>query len=274
MNLPCCTFHCLLQNMPTCSCSWKHTHTDYGEDVHLHTHTLTHAVTLTPVVDAVIVVVVLVVVLKSRGAAGTKLCQSAAGGTQLRAEVGHFLAGRLDGPINPVCQLFVVFHHFKDFPLRTKSTQSSMVSSGVLVWAKLRLFPRPSTSLLSSSVPLLSQFASHIKKRRRRRKRSKRRLCSLLVSNLLLHEEEEEEEGADLCEPTTTLCLHEGKSRSRSRVLEERQRQMERRRARESEGKDRGGRAAAQQAEREEWVLLPRRMCCEQLLSETQHTLR
>lgn len=77
-------------------------------------------------------VVVLVVVLQGRGAAGTQLCQSAAGGRELGAEVGHFLTGRLDGPIDPLCQLFVVFHHFKDFPLRTKSTQSSMMSSGAL----------------------------------------------------------------------------------------------------------------------------------------------
>lgn len=89
-----------------------------------------HALTLTPVVQAVIVVVVLPMVLQGRGAAGTQLCQSAAGGGELGAEVGHFLTGGLDGPIDPLCQLFVVFHHFKNFPLRTKSTQSSMVSSG------------------------------------------------------------------------------------------------------------------------------------------------
>lgn len=77
-------------------------------------------------------VVVLSVVLQGRGAAGTQFCQSAAGGRELRAEVGHFLTCRLDGPIDPLCQMFVVFHHFKDFPLRTKSTQSSMMSSGVL----------------------------------------------------------------------------------------------------------------------------------------------
>lgn len=70
------------------------------------------------------------VVLQAGGAAGAQLGQSAAGGGELGAEVGHFLAGRLDGPIDPVCQVFVVFHHFKDFPLRTKPTQSSMMSSG------------------------------------------------------------------------------------------------------------------------------------------------
>lgn len=92
--------------------------------------------TLTLVVEAVILVVVLVVVvvvvvvLQGGGAAGTQLGQSAAGGRELGAEVGHFLTGRLDGPIDPVCQVFVVFHHFKDFPLRTKPTQSSMMSSG------------------------------------------------------------------------------------------------------------------------------------------------
>lgn len=89
--------------------------------------------TLTLAVEAVILVVVLVmvVVLQDGGAAGTQLGQSAAGGRELGAEVGHFLTGRLDGPIDPVCQVFVVFHHFKDFPLRTKPTQSSMMSSGV-----------------------------------------------------------------------------------------------------------------------------------------------
>lgn len=77
-------------------------------------------------------VVELVVVLYGRGAAGSQLCQSAAGGGQLRSEVRHFLSGGLDGPINPLSQLFVVFHHFKDFPLRSKSTQSSMVSGGTV----------------------------------------------------------------------------------------------------------------------------------------------
>lgn len=86
--------------------------------------------TLTLVVQAVIVVVLLVVVLHGGRAAGAQLCQSAAGGGQLGAEVGHFLAGRLDGPIDPPGQLLVVFHHFKDFPLRTKSTENSMVSGG------------------------------------------------------------------------------------------------------------------------------------------------
>lgn len=104
--------------------------------VHIHSHTPTHihthTVTLTSVVEAVTMVVVLSVVLQGRGAAGTQFCQSAAGGRELRAEVGHFLTCRLDGPIDPLCQMFVVFHHFKDFPLRTKSTQSSMMSSGVL----------------------------------------------------------------------------------------------------------------------------------------------
>lgn len=72
--------------------------------------------------EAVILVVVLVVVLQGRGAAGAQLGQTAAGGGELGAEVGHFLTGTLDGPINPVCQVLVVFHHFKDFPLRTKPT--------------------------------------------------------------------------------------------------------------------------------------------------------
>lgn len=94
-------------------------------------HTHTRAVTLTPVVEAAILVVVLVVVFQGRGAAGAQLGQSAAGGGELGAEVGHLLTGRLDGPIDPVCQVLVVFHHFKDFALRTKPTQSSMMSSGV-----------------------------------------------------------------------------------------------------------------------------------------------
>lgn len=114
---------------------------------HTQRHEITcecaHIQALTPVVKAVIVVVVLVVVLQARGAAGTQLCQSTAGGGELGAQVGHFLAGRLDGPINPLCQLFVVFHHFKDFPLRTKSTQSSMVSREALQEVKLRPFPPP-----------------------------------------------------------------------------------------------------------------------------------
>lgn len=108
------------------------THTHWGLSAHTLIHTHAQAVSLTPVVEAVIVVVVLVVVLQGRGAAGSQLCQSAAGGRELRAEVGHFLTGGLDGPINPLCQMFVVFHHFKDFPLRTKSIQSSMMSSGAL----------------------------------------------------------------------------------------------------------------------------------------------
>lgn len=70
-------------------------------------------------------------VLQGRRAAGAQLGQSAAGGGELGAEVGHFLAGGLDGPIDPVSQVLVVFHHFEDFPLRTKPTQSSMMSSGV-----------------------------------------------------------------------------------------------------------------------------------------------
>lgn len=100
--------------------------------IHAHARIHAHTLSLTPVVEAVIVVVVLVVVLQGRGAAGAQFCQSAAGGRKLRAEVGHFLTGGLDGPINPLCQMFVVFHHFKDFPLRTKSIQSSMMSSGAL----------------------------------------------------------------------------------------------------------------------------------------------
>lgn len=103
------------------------------------------AVTLTSIVERAIVVVEMVVVLQGRGAAGTQLCQSAAGGRELRAEVDHFLTGRLDGPINPLCQLFVVFHHFKDFPLRTKSTQSSMLSRGAFQEVKLTPFLSPPT---------------------------------------------------------------------------------------------------------------------------------
>lgn len=115
-------------------------------------------------------VVELVVVLQGRGAAGPELCQSAAGGRELRAEVGHFLTGRLDGPINPLCQLFVVFHHFKDFPLRTKSTQSSMVSSGASERMKLRLFPPPFNPLFffsscSTCVSSLTVWFGHIRKK-------------------------------------------------------------------------------------------------------------
>lgn len=130
------------------------------------------AVTLTPIVEAVIVVVVLVVVLQGRGAAGAQLCQSAAGGRELGAEVGHFLTGRLDGPINALCQMFVVLHHFKDFPLRTESTQSSMMSSGALERVKQRpffsssppcplLFPLFSSSS-STCAPSLTVYFAHI----------------------------------------------------------------------------------------------------------------
>lgn len=121
--------------------------------------------TLTLVVEAVVLVVVpVVVVLQGGGAAGTQLGQSAAGGRELGAEVGHLLTGRLDGPIDPVCQVFVVFHHFKDFPLRTKPTQSSMMSSG----GEARTVPSSSVVVvvffLSSPhpppVPLLPQFTS------------------------------------------------------------------------------------------------------------------
>lgn len=117
-------------------------------------------------------VVVLVVVLQGRGAAGAQLCQSAAGGRQLGAEVGHFLTGRLDGPIDALCQMFVVLHHFKDFPLRTESTQSSMMSSGALERVKQRpffflLLPVLSYSLLFSSssstcAPSLTVYFAHI----------------------------------------------------------------------------------------------------------------
>lgn len=115
--------------------------------------------TLTPVVEAVILVVVLVVVHQAGGAAGAQLGQSAAGGGELGAEVGHFLAGRLDGPIDPVCQVFVVFHHFKDFPLRTKPTQSSMMSSGVK--PELSLLPLFLSSPHPPPVLRPPQFTSH-----------------------------------------------------------------------------------------------------------------
>lgn len=105
-------------------------------------------------------VVVLMVVLQGRGAAGAQLCQSAAGGRQLGAEVGHFLTGRLDGPINALCQMFVVLHHFKDFPLRTKSTQSSMMSSGALERVKRRSFFFFSS--LSSLIPPLLLLLIHL----------------------------------------------------------------------------------------------------------------
>ena len=147
----------------------------FSSQSHMFMFSLSHTlmstctcVTLTTVMEAVIVVVVLVVVLQSRGAAGTQLCQSAAGGRELGAEVGHFLTSRLDGPINPLCQVFVVFHHFKDFPLRTKSTQSSMVSSGALDRVKPRPLSPPVIPL-SCRPPLppppvlpLSQFTLHI----------------------------------------------------------------------------------------------------------------
>lgn len=71
---------------------------------------------------------VLLVVLQAGRVARPQLGQSAAGRRELGAQVGHLLAGRLDGPIDPLSQLLVVFHHFQDFALRSKSTKSCMVS--------------------------------------------------------------------------------------------------------------------------------------------------
>jgi len=148
--------HCWFQNSHTCSCSHSHTQRQGTGCECTHPRIHVCAVTLTPIVEAVIVVVVLMVVLQGRGAAGSQLCQSATGGREFRAEVGHFLTGRLDSPINSLCQLFVVFHHFKDFPLRTKSTQSSMVSRGALQGGKQTPFPPPPPPL----IPLL--FLLHL----------------------------------------------------------------------------------------------------------------
>lgn len=75
-----------------------------------------------------VVMVVLLVVLQADRVARPQLGQSAAGRGELRAQVGHLLAGRLNGPIDPLSQLLVVLHHFQDFALRSKSTQRCMVS--------------------------------------------------------------------------------------------------------------------------------------------------
>lgn len=77
----------------------------------------------------VVVMVVLLVVLQAGRVTRPQLGQSAAGRGELGAQVSHLLAGWLDGPIDPLSQLLVVFHHFQDFPLRSKSTQRRMVSS-------------------------------------------------------------------------------------------------------------------------------------------------
>lgn len=202
-------------------------------------HTHTRAVTLTVVVEAVILVVVLVVVLQGRGAAGTQLGQSAAGGGKLRAEVGHFLTGRLDGPINPVCQVLVVFHHFKDFPLRTKPTQSSMMSSGV----------KPEPSLLPLFYLLLIIP-----------------LCSYSHSLLGTHARLNNNINNKKTRASPSLCVLQwddtfvsgGRKRKWERQTEEERNEEKMKVCRQ----------------RRKWALPPWRMCCEQLLSErTRHTL-
>ena len=76
-----------------------------------------------------------VVVLQGLQHAGRLGCpqlgQSAAGGAQLRAQVGHLLAGGLNGPIDALGQLLVVIHHFQDFCLRRRgeSRQGVMLTS-------------------------------------------------------------------------------------------------------------------------------------------------
>lgn len=77
------------------------------------------------------VVVVLRVVFFHEGVTlpvgGPKLSQSAAGGRQLRSQVGHLVAGRLAGPVDPLSQLLVVIHHFQDFGLRRESKQEGVM---------------------------------------------------------------------------------------------------------------------------------------------------
>lgn len=77
------------------------------------------------------VVVVLQALVHAGGVAGPELGQSAAGGAQLRPQVGHLLAGRLDGPINALGQLLVVIHHLHDLRLRKtrQSRQGVMLTS-------------------------------------------------------------------------------------------------------------------------------------------------
>lgn len=126
------------------------------------------------VVVMVVVMVVLLVVLQADGVARPQLGQSAAGGGQLGAQVGHLLTGRLDGPIDPLSQLLVVLHHFQDFALRSKSTQRGMVS---------RALSGGRTSHGSPFIPpRLPQFRPHIHNTRRRRgtKKSQVRLPSSL----------------------------------------------------------------------------------------------
>lgn len=52
--------------------------------------------------------------------ASPQLGQPATGGAQLRAQVGHLLAGRLDGPVDALGQLLVVVHHLQDLRLPSR----------------------------------------------------------------------------------------------------------------------------------------------------------
>lgn len=82
------------------------------------------------VVVVVVADVLLVVVLYwgvTLPVGGPQLGQPAAGGRQLRAQVGHLLAGRLDCPFDPLGQLLVVIHHFQDFGLRRESKQEGVM---------------------------------------------------------------------------------------------------------------------------------------------------
>lgn len=87
-----------------------------GSHVHVHRRSQERAASLT-------VVVVLQALMQAGGVARPELSQSAAGGAQLRPQVGHLLAGRLDGSIDALGQLLVVIHHLYDLRLR-KTGQS------------------------------------------------------------------------------------------------------------------------------------------------------
>lgn len=70
------------------------------------------------------------VVLDSSRAVCCELSKSAAGGQELWAQVGHLLVCRVDGTIDVLRQLLIIFHYLQDLTLgKSQSTQRSMVSN-------------------------------------------------------------------------------------------------------------------------------------------------
>lgn len=109
-----------MQRMPGPRLTQAHT----DSHVHVHMRSQERVASLT-------VVVVLQVLVQAGGVARPELGQSAAGGAQLRPQVGHLLAGRLDGSIDALGQLLVVIHHLYDLRLRKtgQSRQGVMLTS-------------------------------------------------------------------------------------------------------------------------------------------------